>query len=347
MREREGAHVAMSALVLAGDIGGTSTRIGLFEVVGGRLDPVVKEHYVSREHSGLDAMVRAFRATHAQPIAGACFGVPGPVVHGRVEAPNLAWGVDAAVVARAIDLPEVGLINDLEANAHGIFTLPPADLVVLNEGAPGAVGNIAVVSAGTGLGEAGMYWDGAEHHPFATEGGHADFGAHSDLEVDLLRHLRARFGSHVSAERVVSGPGIANIYEFLRDTGRGAEPEWLARAIREGDPPAVITRAALEGKSDLCAKALDLFVAAYGDEAGNLALKLMARGGVYLGGGIAPRIVDRLRGPAFMQAFTAKGRLEPLLRSMPVKVIVNDQTALFGAARWAALHAHLIQPVPR
>ncbi len=347
MPDRAERGTSVTSLVLAGDIGGTSTRIGLFEVAAGRLAAVAKEHYVSRDHSGLDAIVRAFRAAHADPIVGACFGVPGPVMNGRVDAPNLAWGVDERELARTIGLPSVGLINDLEANAHGIFTLSPADFVVLNEGAPDAVGNIAVISAGTGLGEAGMYWDGVQHHPFATEGGHADFGPHSDAEVELLRHLRRRFGSHVSAERVVSGPGLANIYEFARDTGLGTEPEWLTRAIREGDPPAVISQAGLAGTSDLCVRALDLFVEAYGDEAGNLALKLMAKGGVYLGGGIAPRIIDKLKGPAFMAAFTAKGRLEPLLRSMPVKVIANDQTALFGAARRAALHAHLIQPVAR
>jgi len=337
----------MSGLLLAGDIGGTSTRLGLFEVVGGRPRVVVRERYGSSEHPGLDAIVRLFRQAHGQAIVGACFGVAGPVVGGQhVATPNLAWDVDATVLARELDQPRVGLINDLEANAHGIFTLEDKDFAVLNAGAVGA-GNIAVISAGTGLGEAGMYWDGAQHHPFAGEGGHCDYAPHADLEVDLLRYLQAKFGAHVSWERVLSGPGLASIYAFLRDTGRGIEPDWLAEAIRTGDGPAVISRAALEGKSELCVKALDIFVAAYGDEASNLALKLMATGGVYLGGGIAPRIVDKLKGPAFMEAFTAKGRLGPLLATIPVRVIMNDETALLGAARYAALRAALIQPPAR
>lgn len=337
----------MSSLLLAGDIGGTSTRLGLFEVVGGKVRAVVRERYGSREHPGLDAIVRAFRLVHGQAIVGACFGVAGPVVGGHVATPNLAWDVDASVIARDLDQPQVGLINDLEANAHGIFTLEHNDVAVLNAGAAGATGNIAVISAGTGLGEAGMYWDGAQHHPFAGEGGHCDYAPHADLELHLLRHLQGKFGAHVSWERVVSGPGLANIYAFLRDTGRGTEPDWLAAAIRSGDGPAVISRAALEGKSELCVKALDVFVAAYGHEASNLALKLMASGGVYLGGGIAPRIVDKLKGPAFMEAFTAKGRLGPLLATIPVRVIMNDETALLGAARCAALRAALIQPPAR
>jgi glucokinase len=337
----------MSSLLLAGDIGGTSTRLGLFEVVGGKVRPVVRERYGSREHPGLGAIVRAFRQVHGQAIVGACIGVAGPVVGRHVATPNLAWDVDASVIARELDQPQVGLINDLEANAHGIFTLEDKDFALLNAGVAGATGNIAVISAGTGLGEAGMYWDGAQHHPFAGEGGHCDYAPRADLEMDLLRYLQGKFGAHVSWERVLSGPGLANIYAFLRDTGRGTEPDWLAAAIRAGDGPAVISRAALEGKSELCAKALDVFVAAYGDEASNLALKLMASGGVYLGGGIAPRIVDKLKGPAFMEAFTAKGRLRPLLATIPVRVIMNDDTALLGAARCAALRAALIEPSAR
>jgi glucokinase len=325
--------------LLAGDIGGTSTRIGLFDVVNDRLVPVAVQRYVSHDHPGLDAIVEVFLGQHGQAIEGACFGVAGPVIAQRVETPNLAWDVDGATLARALSLPEVGLINDLEANAHGIFTLEPADFVELNAGAPSPAGNIAVISAGTGLGEAGMYWDGAHHHPFATEGGHADFAPHTDLELDLARYLRAKLGGHVSWERVVSGPGLANIYAFLRDTGRGVEPPWLTEALEVGDPPAVISTSALAGKSELCVQALDLFVDAYGDEAGNLALKLMATGGVYVGGGIAPRILPKMREPGFMKAFVDKGRLTPLLESIPVRVITKYETALFGAARCAARRA--------
>jgi glucokinase len=335
---------ATSRVFLAGDIGGTSTRLGLFEVAGGKPVPRVVERYGSREHAGLGAIVRVFRAAHPEPIAAACFGVAGPILGGHVETPNLPWVVDSAPLAQEIGLERVHLINDLEANAHGIFALGPDDVEVLNPGAAGAPGNGAVISAGTGLGEAGLYWDGRYHQPFACEGGHTGYAPHTDEGDALLRHLRGRFGGHVSWERVVSGPGIASIYEFLRGTDRGSEPDWLRQAIAAGDPPAVITEAALGGRSELCGRALDLFVSAYGAEAGNLALKMMATRGVYVGGGIAPKVLPRLRAGAFMEAFTAKGRLRHVLETVPVRVITNDRTALLGAARFAGLEASLLAP---
>jgi len=329
---------------LAADIGGTSTRLALVSTSAGRIRLEVTERYASRDHGGLEAIVRRFRTVHDTAIAGACFGVAGPVVGDRVEAPNLAWVVDASPLAHALRLPRVTLINDLEANAHGIFELTPADVIVLNAGAHDATGNVAVISAGTGLGEAAMYWDGHYHHPFACEGGHASFSPTSDVEIELLQYLRGKFGGHVSWERVVSGPGLLNVYEFVRDTGHTAEPDWLREALAAGDPPAVISETALDGKSDLCVRALDLFVSAYGAEAGNLALKVMAIGGVYIGGGIAPKIAARLDGAPFMDAFRAKGRLHALLGRIPVKLITNEHTALLGAARCAALHAALAGP---
>jgi glucokinase len=323
-------------VILAGDIGGTHTRLAFLEEREGRLTAVAEETFASREHASLEAALRKFIAAHPLPIACACFGIAGPVGHGRCDATNLPWVVDSGVVARALDLKSVGLINDLEANAWGVAVLEAKDLVVLNEGAPGASGNAAIISAGTGLGEAGLYWDGRQHRPFATEGGHTDFAPRNRLEMDLLEYLLKEF-PRVSYERVVSGPGLLNIYRFLRDTGRGEEPGWLARRMRGEDPAAVISQAALDGESDLCAQALDLFVWLYGAEAGNLALKVMATGGVFLGGGIAPRIIRKLEEPAFLNAFTAKGRMKPLLQAMPVRVILNDKTALLGAARFAAL----------
>ncbi len=323
-------------MILAADVGGTSSRIGLFEADGGRVRPVIEVVYPSGGHKGLDEIVRAFLATHRPQVDRAGFAVAGPVIGGRAEAPNLPWTVDARSLAHAVGLPTVGLLNDLEANAHGIQVLEDKDFLVLNPGSPDASGNRAVISAGTGLGEAGIYWDGREHHPFAGEGGHASFAPHTDLEIELLLHLRKKFGTHVSWERVVSGPGLASIYEFLRDTGRGTEPSWLREALRTGDPPAVISRTAREGTSDLCAQALELFVSAYGAEAGNLALKVLATGGVYVGGGIAPKITETLK-RTFMDAFVAKGRLKRVLETIPVRVILNDRTALLGAARWTAL----------
>jgi glucokinase len=323
-------------MILAGDVGGTNTRLAVFDDKGGRLTPTAESTFPSREHPSLESVLRTFNAAHPLPIDRACFGVAGPVRHGRSDATNLAWVVDARLVAGELGLQAVGLINDLEANAWGIGVLERDDLAVLNAGAPDAEGNQAIISAGTGLGEAGLAWDGTQHRPFATEGGHSDFAPRNHLEMELLDYLLKQF-RRVSYERVVSGPGLLNIYRFLRDTGRGEEPAWLAEKLRDQDPGAVVSQAALDGKSDLCVQALDLFVSLYGAEAGNLALKLLATGGVYLGGGIAPKIISKLQDPIFLNAFTAKGRLKPLLQAMPVRVILNDRTALLGAARCAAM----------
>ncbi len=325
-------------MILAADIGGTSSRLAVFDVDGGQLRPVVQERYASSGSPRLEDIVRAFRTTHRLSVDHACFAVAGAVIGARAQTPNLPWQVDAASLAREIGLPSVGLLNDLEANAYGIPALGAADLVILNAGSPNAVGNQVVISAGTGLGEAGLYWDGHEHHPFASEGGHADFAPRNDLEVELLRHLR-RTHDRVSWERVVSGPGLVGIYEFLRDTGRGSEPAWLRDALQAGDPAAVISSAAEDGRSETCRHALDTFVSAYGAEAGNVALGVMATGGVYVGGGIAPKIIDTLRRGIFMEAFRAKGRLRGVLEAIPVRVILNEFTALLGAARWAARRA--------
>jgi glucokinase len=269
-------------------------------------------------------------------VSLACFGVAGPVRDGRSETTNLPWVVDASDLAAALDTRRVWLINDLEANAYGIASLGAEDLCTLSEGAPGATGNAAVISAGTGLGEAGLYWDGRSHHPFATEGGHGSFSPGSDLEVELLGWLRQRW-SHVSWERVVSGPGLVNLYTFLKESGRGEEPAWLAQEMAAGDAAGVISQHAASGRSELCVQALDLFVRLYGAEAGNAALKLMASGGVFLGGGIAPRNLEKMKDGTFLRAFVAKGRMQPLLEAMPVRIILNQQTALLGAARCAAL----------
>jgi len=323
-------------MILAGDVGGTNTRLAVFDDKGGRLTPTAEATFPSREHGSLESVLRKFTAAHPLPIDRAGFGVAGPVRHGRSDATNLAWVVDAGLVARELGLEVVGLINDLEANAWGIGVLGRDDLAVLNVGAPDAEGNQAIISAGTGLGEAGLIWDGTQHRPSATEGGHSDFAPRNHLEMELLDYLLTQF-QRVSVERVVSGPGLLNIYRFLRDTGRGEEPAWLAEKLRDQDPGAVVSQAALDGKSDLCVQALDLFVSLYGAEAGNLALKVLATGGVYLGGGIAPKIIRKLQDPIFLNAFTAKGRLRPLLQTIPVRVILNDKTALLGAARYAAM----------
>ncbi|CAG0983548.1 glucokinase [Geobacteraceae bacterium] len=322
-------------LILAGDIGGTSTRLAYFDTADGTLVPVVEKRFPSREAGSLEEIVSHFAGEHGLAAERACFGIAGPVRQARVRTPNLPWSVDATVLARTLGLPAVELINDLEANAHGIDLLAPEDLAVLNPGIPDPTGTIAVVSAGTGLGEALAYWDGTAHRPLPSEGGHADFAPRTELEAELLLYLRAEHG-RVSTERLVSGPGLRNIYRFLRDARHLPESAAIADEMRRGDPSAAITRAALAGECPLCEQVLDLFVSLYGAEAGNVALRYLATGGVFLGGGIAPKIIDRLKGPGFMLAFTTKGRLSPLLESIPVRVILNDRTALLGAARCAA-----------
>jgi glucokinase len=321
-------------MVLAGDIGGTSTRLGLFDVNNGSFGPVLEQTYPSRKYQSLSEVVSLFLAAHASRVRHACFGVAGPVQRGRVATPNLPWEIDALVMAQELNLTSVKLINDLEANAYGIAVLKPQDFVALNEGASDAEGNAAVISVGTGLGEAGMYWDGAGHHPFACEGGHVDFAPRDALETELLQYLRKKFG-RVSYERVLSGPGLLRIYEFLRDTGRGEVPPALAQALGERDASAVISEAALNCTYEICVKALNLFVSFYGAEAGNLALKVMATGGVFVGGGVAPKILPVLKGPHFMSAFADKGRMRPLLEAIPIKVILRQETALLGAAQCA------------
>ncbi|HEY6008906.1 MAG TPA: glucokinase [Geobacteraceae bacterium] len=322
-------------LVLAGDIGGTSTRLAYFDTAGGKLALLVEERFPSREAGSLEEIVGRFAGEHGLAAERACFGIAGPVREGRVRTPNLPWSVDAAQLSNSLGIPDVLLINDLEANAFGIDLLGPEDFAVLNQGVADPTGTIAVVSAGTGLGEAVAYWDGTTHRPLPGEGGHADFAPRNELEADLLLYLRAAHG-RVSIERVVSGPGLLNIYRFLRDARHESETPAVAEEMRRGDPAAAITRAALAGECSLCGQVLDLFVSLYGAEAGNVALRSLATGGVYLGGGIAPKIIERLKGPGFILAFTAKGRLSPLLETIPGRVILNDRTALLGAGRCAA-----------
>lgn len=322
-------------MILAGDIGGTKTNLAFFEEAGAPT-PSLLESFPSREHGSLDEIVGQFVAAHGLRVERACFGVAGPVKSGRVETTNLPWVIDAEQLSDELGGAPVFVINDLEANAYGIAALGPADLCTLQPGAPGAAGNAAIIAAGTGLGEAGLYWDGVRHHPFACEGGHTEFSPDSDLEIELLRWLKQRW-EHVSWERVVAGPGIHHLYEFLLTTGRGQQPAWLAEEMKAHDPSAAISHAAMEGKDPLCAEALGLFVALYGAEAGNLALKIMALGGLYVGGGIAPRILPKLKDGGFLRRFNAKGRMRPLMESMPVHVILNDKTALLGAARRAML----------
>jgi glucokinase len=322
--------------VLTGDIGGTNARLAVYDVELTRYETLAAETFPSRDYDALEQIVAEFMKDHGIECQRACFGVPGPVKNGRVQTTNLPWLIETSKLAGAAGVEALAVINDLKAQAYGIAALGPEDYDVLNPGGKTPSGNAALIAAGTGLGQAGLYWDGQAYHPFATEGGHSSFGPTGDRQVELLDFLAKRFG-HVSWERVVSGPGLANIFEFLLEYRNVAKPVWLDGEVgASGDPAPAITRAALDGRCEICIEALELFVELYGAQAGNLALELLASGGVFVGGGIAPKIIDALKHPLFMNAFLDKGRMRPLLEAMPVRVITNKNTALLGAARFAA-----------
>jgi glucokinase len=321
-------------MILAGDIGATRTRLAAFETEGNRLQCAVEKTYASHDHGGLPEILTQFTRTEGIPVHSACLGVAGPVRNGRSKISNLPWVIDSREVANQLKLNSVGLLNDLEAYAYGIDALESKDFVTLSEGSEDAEGNRAVISARTGLGVAGLYWDGFRHHPFACEGGHADFAPKNELQMELLAYLQKRYG-RISCERILSGPGIRNIYEFLRDAHKTEEPDWLRDEIAGApDVPALISKLALEGKSAICDQTLSIFVSVFGAEAGNCALHYMTTGGIFIGGIIAGKIVRRMQDPVFMESFLAKGRMEVLLKDMPVKVILNDDCGLIGAARY-------------
>lgn len=321
--------------VLAGDIGGTKTRLALFEGKEGCLEVQAEAVFPSAEFDSLEAIVQAFQRQTSASAAQACFGLAGPVRDGRCHTTNLPWLVDARELERRLGFSQVWLINDLEANAWGISALEPKDFCQLQAGEPAATGNRCVIAAGTGLGQAGLVWDGVRYRPFATEGGHTDFAPRSPLEYALLEYLAERYG-HVSWERIVSGPGLVELYRFLCTYRKYVIPAWLAESMLAGDAAAEIAAAGMGRRCPLCVETLELFVSLYGAEAGNLALKHMATGGVFIGGGIAPKLLPKLREGGFMLAFRTKGRMASLLEAMPVQVILNDRTALFGPALYAA-----------
>jgi glucokinase len=321
--------------VLAGDIGGTKTRLGVFEVEGSDCRMVEECSYPSRDYPGLGKIVADFLGSGGMDCRAACFGIAGPVTGRRMHTTNLPWVVDADELEGASGIPAVVLLNDLEATGWGVGALNESQFEVLNPGRSDAVGNGAVIAAGTGLGEAGIYWNGNEARPFACEGGHASFSPSDEQGDRLLRFLRRRH-EHVSWERVLSGPGLADLFRFMVSEAGEPEPGWFGEAERTGDPVPAVSEMALEGRSDISVRTLELFARLYGEEAGNLALKVMATGGVWVGGGIAPRIRRFLEAGAFMDGFLAKGRMRPLLETMPVRIVLEDRAALLGAARFAA-----------
>jgi len=324
-------------MILAGDVGGTKVHLALFDFTDGDLKHLRDQVFPAKQYAGLEEIVKEFVVS--EKVMAACFGVPGPVREGRLRLTNLPWTLDSRELARDLKIDYVFLINDLQANGYGIAELGADQIYTLSEGDARQVGNRALISAGTGLGEAFLVWDGRDYVPYPSEGGHADYAPRNEDEFDLLRFLRQKYNGRISFERVVSGPGLTNIYEFLRDVRGLEEPAWLAERMRKDDPNAVITEMALKAKSELCDKTLDMFVSAYGAEAGNLALKVLSVGGLYVGGGIAPRILEKLKDGTFVKAFTDKGRLSQLLVNMPVRVILESRTALIGAAAYAEARA--------
>ena len=324
-------------MILAGDVGGTKVHLALYDFIDGKLEHTRDKQYPAKEYSGLEEIVKEFIVT--EKVTAACFGVPGPVRDGRLRLTNLPWTLDSRELATNLKIDYVFLINDLQANGFGIAELAADQIYTLSEGDARQAGNRALISAGTGLGEAFMIWNGRSHDPFPSEGGHSDFSPRNEDEIDLLRFLKQKYNGRISFERVVRGQGLTNVYEFLREVRGLEEPAWLAERIAAEDPNAVITELALAAKSEICEKAMDMFVSAYGAEAGNLALKILSVGGLYVGGGIAPRILEKLKDGTFIKAFTDKGRLSQLLVNMPVRVILESRTALMGAAAYAEARA--------
>ena len=330
-------------MILAGDVGGTKVDLALYGFVHGSLVPVREEKFPAREFAGLEEVVKVFLSRPGnegrEPVVAACFGVPGPVRQGRLKLTNLPWELDSRQLEMDLKIEHVYLINDLEANAHGIPELRADQIFTLSKGDPGATGNRGLISAGTGLGEALLAWNGHRYLPMASEGGHCDFAPRDEDEIALMQYLQRTLRGRVSCERVVSGMGLANIYAFCRDVKGMPEPDWLRERMRSEDPNAAINEAGESGESELCAKTLEMFASAYGAEAGNLALKILASGGMYLGGGIAPKMLKTLQGGAFMKAFTDKGRLSDLLVQTPVRIILESRAALMGAAAFAEARA--------
>jgi len=325
-------------MILAGDVGGTKVHLALYDFTNGKLEYTRDQKFPAKNYGGLEEIVKGFLG--GEKATAACFGVPGPVRDGRLRLTNLPWTLDSREISAHLGIEHVFLINDLEANGYGVAELSADQIYTLSDGDPSQMGNRALVSAGTGLGEAMMIWNGRTHVPYPSEGGHADFAPRNEDEIDLLRFLMQKYGGRISYERVVSGMGLRNIYEFWRDVRGLEEPAWLAEKIAAADDPnTVITDMALKAKSEICERALDMFVSVYGAEAGNIALKLLAVGGVYLGGGIAPRILEKLKDGTFMKAFTDKGRLSQLLINTPVRVILESRAALMGAAACAEARA--------
>ncbi len=318
--------------ILTGDIGGTKTNLAIIEGDISKNKIVRRERFLNEEYSSLILIIKKFLKGEKIEIKSACFGLAGTIKKNVVKITNLPWLINKNEIQLECGIKEVFFVNDLEAYSYGVELLKEEDVYVLNEGKVGKRGNKAVIAAGTGLGEAGLFWSGEKYHPFACEGGHTDFGPRNEEEIALLTFLQEKYG-HVSYERIVSGPGIYNIYKYL------VYEKFKKRNLRseiffQDNPEKIISKKAINKEDEVCEEALDLFVSLYGAEAGNFALKMLSFSGVYVGGGIAIEILSVIKAGRFLESFFDKGRFEPMMKNMPVKVILNKDTPLLGSANY-------------
>ncbi len=323
-------------MILAGDIGGTKVNLALYELINNELKIIASQQFLSKDYNKFSELIEDFKkSTSISKVDALCLGIAGPIINERCKTTNLPWDIKANDLKEQLNTKYVKLLNDLEATAYGMLYLEDKEFVSLNPTGRKAKGNIAVIAAGTGLGEGVLFWDGNSFHPIGTEGGHTDFAPISRQQDELLTWLRKRYPTHVSYERIVSGAGIYTLYEFLLETGFASEPQAMLNIKEDEDKSAKISQCALNQKDPLCLESLKLFAEIYAAEAGNLALKCMALGGVYIGGGIAPKIMSIIKSDYFLNAFFSKGRFEEMLRGIEIKVSLNQETALLGAARYA------------
>jgi len=319
--------------IITGDIGGTHSRLALCTIGKNGISIINKRVYISSQYKNLEAIVTDYTQRQVTKIEAICLGLPCPISVGTCQATNLPWRVAKEGISRAMGGAKIHLLNDLEALAWGVSELHTKDLHTILKGEKPGIGNALVIAAGTGLGQAGLYWDGQQHLPFATEGGHCDFAPADELQIELLRFLQKRY-QHVSWERLISGPGLVTLYQFICEYEGKPIPEWLVQSLPEGDTAARISRKAMAEEDSHATAALSLFLRLFGAEAGNHALKMKATGGVYIGGGIAPKILEWMKRPFFRDAFLDKGRMRPLMERIPVHVILSEDVALLGAARY-------------
>jgi len=324
-------------MILAGDIGGTKTLFAIYDNDTELNNPILQKSYRSQKYQNFTELLSEFLETNTIKFDRFCFGVAGPVINGEANISNLGWRIFENELSQLFKTSNVKLLNDLEAMSYGVVKMQNHDLEIVNPGNPVPYGNIAIIAAGTGLGEGFLIWNGLHYRAIASEGGHVDFAPQDSVEVELLQYLKKQY-QHVSYERVLSGMGLTNIYQFLKWYRNYQEPPELKARLESEDPNVVISELGLAGKNPICEETLNRFMIIYGAEAGNLAIKIMATNAVYIGGGIAPKILPKFKENFFIDSFLNKGRLQSVLKDIPVKVILNPYTALIGAAHYAQIY---------